>query len=629
LIKRLSALQGVAGIYGTGSYFSDQALLGHSDIDLLILLEDRESSGILLRSIYQSYRVLHRFFPFLGNWEEQRDNIILMSELRSGDPKARSARVRSAMGQLTHVWGISFPENGQCSDIAYLSEVDVLLRSAFLAARTHGYQAIFWQRHFRRLAKLADQLGLDASRAAIEAVEQEFDLLSRPRDLFFRHVDPNVFYERLILLASNCFSEFGSRELSRGEAAQIEIKERGSFEPQQELKQLRLDRVLEMSELGDFDTSVHAPTALSYSPRMFYSRIDEPILQVSITGKILSKLARLKKNLRKHGRSGDVIFVRAADFIFVLFRDESFVDVQVLNPLLHARVYARLDSTVGLEQAASIYRGLCAEADLDFAKMASSYEENTNSVTKEPYACLYIDDDLEVIRDAYHILRAYFLRNEYCLEFLDTRSLSEQLAIDHPRSAEFIAELLKYYSQLIGRTEEKPSSRNLYRILHVFMQQVLSGTKDIAVDSLLRTKLSLSVGVITRNRCDDLRELLQSLQNQSRQADEVLVVDNASSDETKQVVESFEGLLPIRYEYYGTPSIPQARNTVLSRSTGDIIAFTDDDCVVSKDWLYAVERAFLRYDSVGIVGGEVHHYSRNRQASAVDRYYEMFHNIKA
>jgi len=67
---------------------------------------------------------------------------------------------------------------------------------------------------------------------------------------------------------------------------------------------------------------------------------------------------------------------------------------------------------------------------------------------------------------------------------------------------------------------------------------------------------------------------------------ELIVVDNASSDETPAAVESAE--LPgidVRYMYEGNRGKGHALNRGLANARGDLILFTDDDVVVAEDWL--------------------------------------------
>ncbi len=117
--------------------------------------------------------------------------------------------------------------------------------------------------------------------------------------------------------------------------------------------------------------------------------------------------------------------------------------------------------------------------------------------------------------------------------------------------------------------------------------------------------LSISVVVITRNRAEWLKDALDSLAGQSRWPDEVIVVDNASEDHTRDVVGSLDSGLNVKYVYEPVLGIPRARNAGVENSTGDIVAFMDDDCVADKDWLKFIEIPFVKDPNVGVVGGEV------------------------
>ena len=118
-------------------------------------------------------------------------------------------------------------------------------------------------------------------------------------------------------------------------------------------------------------------------------------------------------------------------------------------------------------------------------------------------------------------------------------------------------------------------------------------------------KLRLSVVIVTFNRAEMLMGALESLTGQLRVPDEVVVVDNNSSDNTKEVVEGFVGKLNIKYILERIQGTSMARNTGVNNSSGDIIVFFDDDCVANKEWLHYLELPFLRDASIGMVGGEI------------------------
>jgi len=121
----------------------------------------------------------------------------------------------------------------------------------------------------------------------------------------------------------------------------------------------------------------------------------------------------------------------------------------------------------------------------------------------------------------------------------------------------------------------------------------------------LKNKLNISVIIITSNRAKMLEGVLVSLVQQTRLPEEVVVVDNNSSDNTKEIAENFKGKLNIKYVLEVRKGIPIARNTGVGKSSGEIIVFTDDDCVADINWLHYLELSFLRDPSIGVVGGEI------------------------
>jgi glycosyltransferase involved in cell wall biosynthesis len=102
-----------------------------------------------------------------------------------------------------------------------------------------------------------------------------------------------------------------------------------------------------------------------------------------------------------------------------------------------------------------------------------------------------------------------------------------------------------------------------------------------------------------------LKDTIISITQQTLQPDEVIVVDNDSNDNTKDVVLSFAGLLNIKYIFEPVRGIPFARNTGIKNAIGDIIAFIDDDCVADENWLKFIEAPFTRDPNIGTVGGEL------------------------
>lgn len=139
---------------------------------------------------------------------------------------------------------------------------------------------------------------------------------------------------------------------------------------------------------------------------------------------------------------------------------------------------------------------------------------------------------------------------------------------------------------------------------------------------MAKDSLSISVIIITLNRAELIRETLDSLTRQTRQPDEVIVVDNGSTDGTREVVSSFDGKLHIRYILEEARGIPYARNTGVRNATGDIIAFIDDDCIAVENWLKYVEIPFIRDPNIGVVGGELSYLEK--EESILEKFYQRY-----
>ena len=126
--------------------------------------------------------------------------------------------------------------------------------------------------------------------------------------------------------------------------------------------------------------------------------------------------------------------------------------------------------------------------------------------------------------------------------------------------------------------------------------------------SLPPPSLPASVIVCTHNGSRVIEETLESLVRQDfpPEAFEILVVDNASTDATPEVVRGIAGRHPGRIRLVPEPVLghSSARNRGIQESRGDVIAFTDDDARVSPRWLRALVDTCER-PRVGCAGGPV------------------------
>jgi len=87
---------------------------------------------------------------------------------------------------------------------------------------------------------------------------------------------------------------------------------------------------------------------------------------------------------------------------------------------------------------------------------------------------------------------------------------------------------------------------------------------------------------------------------------EVLIVDNNSTDRTREIGERFAAWNHrIRYMNEPLQGHPHAKNRGIRESRGEIVAFVDDDVFFSPGWLAAVASTFERRADVACIGGKV------------------------
>jgi len=120
------------------------------------------------------------------------------------------------------------------------------------------------------------------------------------------------------------------------------------------------------------------------------------------------------------------------------------------------------------------------------------------------------------------------------------------------------------------------------------------------------SSVMLSVIIPTRNRADLLKSALQSLETQTLPSNffEVLVIDNGSTDNTRQVVElARQRLGNVRYFYDPTPGLHVGRHLGMKMAESDILVYADDDIEAFPTWLEAIAESFQDPEVV-LVGGK-------------------------
>ena len=118
--------------------------------------------------------------------------------------------------------------------------------------------------------------------------------------------------------------------------------------------------------------------------------------------------------------------------------------------------------------------------------------------------------------------------------------------------------------------------------------------------------IKVSIIIPTCNRANYLIDTLSTLRMMSEiSSAELIVIDNGSTDRTREIVETFikESPIPCRYVYEPTPGLHVGRNLGAQLAQGEILAYLDDDVFVDPDWLTGIQDAFTNYPGLALLGG--------------------------
>ncbi len=155
-----------------------------------------------------------------------------------------------------------------------------------------------------------------------------------------------------------------------------------------------------------------------------------------------------------------------------------------------------------------------------------------------------------------------------------------------------------------------------------------------------------SVVIPTYNRSRGLINALNHLVAQTIPADnyEIIVVDDGSTDDTEEVISNLKSQISRLRQGFGGQAKPEikyfktenggpakARNFGIKQSRGEIVFFTDDDCIVPLNWMRVLAGGYKRYpDAVGVGGWIVppkEELERNTVAKSI-YYFSFFNNSR-
>ncbi|MDI6860238.1 MAG: glycosyltransferase family 2 protein, partial [Methanocellales archaeon] len=111
--------------------------------------------------------------------------------------------------------------------------------------------------------------------------------------------------------------------------------------------------------------------------------------------------------------------------------------------------------------------------------------------------------------------------------------------------------------------------------------------------------MKLSCIILTYNEEEFIKQCIDSIKNQDFDDYEIIVVDDGSTDDTLQILESIEGIKLIKSNHVGHAA---ARNIGMRKASADIVFFVEADAIYSQNFLRDCYTRFANKDVGGGIG---------------------------
>ncbi len=660
LTYRLKSIQAVEGLYITGSFALKDLCHGISDVDYFVVIGIEHREDALVRAaIDLALKDAIALFPFLGPLSERLHSVVVVDDKGNFDNLNFFYRSQTCSFKTIFARNHFRINRSESLDhLAILSELNILVSSVIKALRLRRDNGYFWKSKLRSLlVLLANQSNPGSVINDLELTEFEKTVLlefwSKPNHLLFQGDSPAP--------SARAYSLFFK-------LIDLAISRRG-FESLPE-KNVVVNLVSKSELIANELTHCAPLTKSAYSSGGLVLLDDLPkeFNTVSLDGLNYEEAVSLLTDTR-HDKLECVVYINK--FVLRITND----DIGITNRYVAPFAFHDLNKSEMVPYKQLFLNHLVEEANVALAELqreivtasepiartdtsntsSGSYNSNANcgprsnntnssistinstrcdtnsganhnlslgnKTTNTPYLLL-VENDLKMLNAFLSGYRLSKVSKEKIELFRSTGEVFTDLKSSYPDHSGYLDLLERYYDYLAhGEPADViamlPS--NFFGYTTKFFSAVIFGGQ-LPDRELLKLKLSISLCICTKDRPTMLASLLNSVIKQARGPEEVVIIDNSPSEETFLAVQRFVGDLPIKYVRDLRPSIPVLRNRAIHESSGQIISFTDDDCVLDPQYIAHVERTFLRSRRIGAVGGVMKHLT-SQQFSPT----ELFH----
>lgn len=165
------------------------------------------------------------------------------------------------------------------------------------------------------------------------------------------------------------------------------------------------------------------------------------------------------------------------------------------------------------------------------------------------------------------------------------------------------------------------------------MEEIKSLMSEESISEKALTVCHISVCICTYKRPKKLGNLIVGLFNQKpndRFTYSIIIVDNDPAESAREIVHKYMLNSSLSIEYHTEPKkgLSYARNKTLACSTGDYIAFIDDDEVPETDWLYQLFKALKKYGADAVFGSVLPEFEENPPKWILNRKYFYWRDVR-
>ncbi|MEO1290921.1 MAG: glycosyltransferase [Chloroflexota bacterium] len=115
--------------------------------------------------------------------------------------------------------------------------------------------------------------------------------------------------------------------------------------------------------------------------------------------------------------------------------------------------------------------------------------------------------------------------------------------------------------------------------------------------------MSITLIATVLNEGDNIHHMMEGLLQQTRQPDEIIIVDGGSTDNTVETLRSYSDRLPVQVIVRDGCNISEGRNIAINAAQGEILAITDAGTRLSDEWLENITQPLLDDANLSVVAG--------------------------